>query len=85
MASKAAIIGAPWDESRKSIFSRVKQSFSSRLLPSGSIFHLIDPRSDVEWTIFERDAMCPEEGPRVPELARVQDVNNLEEFVRRRS
>ena len=57
MASKAAIIGAPWDESRKSIFSRVKQSFSSRLPQSGSIFHLIDPRSDVG-TIFERDAMC---------------------------
>jgi hypothetical protein len=57
MASKAAMIGAPWDESRKSIFSRVKQSFSSRLPPSGSIFHLIDPRSDVEWTIFERDAI----------------------------
>ena len=58
MASKAAIIGAPWDESRKSIFNRVKQSFSSRLPPSGWVFHLIDPRSDVEWTLFERDAVC---------------------------
>jgi hypothetical protein len=37
---------------------RPKQSLSSHSGLLGSTFLFIDPRSDVEWTIFELDAMC---------------------------
>jgi hypothetical protein len=36
----------------------LKQSLSSHSGLLGSTFLFIDPRSDVEWTIFELDAVC---------------------------